>query len=300
MKNKLQLTIVVCTYNRCAILVNCLTSLANQTADKGKFEVIVVNNNSTDDTEAVVSLFLKKYSIWRYFVELDQGLSSSRNRGFKESKGKYVAYIDDDAVANMDWVEEILNFAGSDYAPLAFGGPYDRMANRSIPKWFPDNYGKLNYGDEIVKVDLENICITGTNMIFRKDVLLCVGGFDEKLGMSGNKIGYGEEVDLQMRLINHNYSIYYVPRIKVSHLVNDFKLSLRWMLLNNYYLGVNSVNIKRSRYISVLFMMSDILGMFASIVFILTDKFQKFLYHFLAKFCYDYGMLTRKQDCAKK
>ena len=103
----IKISVIVCTYNRAYLLKNCLRSLVDQLVETSTFEVIIVNNNATDDTEEVAKSFTEKYPNFRYIIEPNQGLSNARNRGYKEAKGEYVAYIDDDARAYTDWVENI-------------------------------------------------------------------------------------------------------------------------------------------------------------------------------------------------
>lgn len=135
--NKLRLSIVVCTYNRADLLVDCLESLVNQDVDPESYEVIIVNNNSTDKTLEVVDRFAKKYPNIRTVQELNQGLSHARNRGWREARGKYVAYIDDDAKASPDWCKRILNtFSTVTPTPAAVGGQIFPYYETLPPAWF--------------------------------------------------------------------------------------------------------------------------------------------------------------------
>ena len=104
------LSIIVCTYNRESLLPLCLQSLTDQAIDKRLYEVIVVNNNSTDGTQEVAESFAEMSKNLRVVLERRQGLSHARNRGWMEAQGKFVAYIDDDAIAWPDWIYSILDF----------------------------------------------------------------------------------------------------------------------------------------------------------------------------------------------
>ena len=97
----MDISVVICTYNRSRHLKNILNSLAEQEVpDDLVWEIVVIDNNSKDDTKDVVDEFTLKTPIpVKYFTEEKQGLSHARNRGIVESEGKYVAFTDDDAIA---------------------------------------------------------------------------------------------------------------------------------------------------------------------------------------------------------
>ncbi|MFH1754161.1 MAG: glycosyltransferase family A protein, partial [Candidatus Latescibacterota bacterium] len=103
-----KLSVIVCTYNRSPLLVSCLDSLVNQTLPVTNFEIVLVNNNSTDDTQAIAERYAGGHGNIRVINELKQGLSHARNRGWQEAKGKYVAYIDDDAKTLSDWAGRVV------------------------------------------------------------------------------------------------------------------------------------------------------------------------------------------------
>lgn len=224
------ISVVVCTYNRCDLLEKVMKTLTNQTLPRDKFEILIIDNNSKDNTPAVATLLIKenpKISI-RYLLETKQGLSHARNRGWKEAKGEYVAYIDDDCKAPEKWLEVAYQII-KDHSPGIFGGPYYAFYNTSKPKWFKDIYGSHELGDNAHKIK-NNEFVTGGDIFFRKSLLQKIGGFDPRLGMVGNKIAYGEETALQIyvRESMSDELIYYDPELYVYHLVRPDKMSLKW------------------------------------------------------------------------
>ena len=106
MNNKI-ITIVVCTYNRANLLRKALLSLAQQTVQKTKYKVIVVDNNSKEDIKKIVKEFSGQLNI-EYVTEKDQGLAHARNRGWEESDSEYVAFMDDDAKADKNWLKAMI------------------------------------------------------------------------------------------------------------------------------------------------------------------------------------------------
>lgn len=225
----------------------CLQSLDNQTADKRLYEVIVVDNNSDDNTQHLTKSFIKNRHSFRLVSEKQQGLSHARNRGWKEAQGKYVAYIDDDAFADRNWIAEIISFTKKFPTVGIFGGPYKRYFLTPSPHWFPNGYGTLDLGIKIKQIHPPKEWLTGTNMIFKKSLFVTYGGFQKHFGMRGNRLFYGEEADLLLRLFKLGEQIYYVPMIKVNHLVADYKFNLWWLLKSDFFHSYSSPQFKQTK-----------------------------------------------------
>lgn len=291
--NKIIVSVVICTYNRSEMLKICLESLFSKEIYKDNFEVLVVDNNSSDDTKNIVDNLKKDFNI-RYIFEKIQGLSYARNCGWKNALGEYVAFIDDDAKADQEWLNEIFKFIENNPNVSVFGGPYDRFSLKEFPDWFPVDYGK-NYltGDIIRKIDLKKECLSGTNMVFKKEVLYLMNGFVNFLGMSGDRIGYGEETELLNRVYKIHIPIYYNGYMVVSHLVADYKMSLGWLLNSSYSSGKSSVFIfKNKNFIYCFF--AFLFGLLTSILRFLNPKkmfFKMRLYYSFNHFFYRFGAL---------
>lgn len=240
LKNNYLISVVVCTRNRVKCLEKCLASLLNQSASVASFEIIVVDNNSIDDTPALIAQIANAQNNVRYCREVQTGLSFARNRGLSESSGEYVAYIDDDAEAFPDWISQISSFIRRNRLVAAFGGPFEATMESDVPSWFPPEYGTFDLGDKEYKINCVSEFLCGTNMIFRRDMLLTIGGFHTGLGMTGDTISYGEETRLQIDLKSRGVEIYYVPAIKVKHLLSTEKMSFRWLMKSVYAVGCSS------------------------------------------------------------
>lgn len=237
MKN-LIVTVAVCTANREVVLKKCLTSLSKQTAKKSEFEVVVVDNSIRNPVKHVVADFQRKNKNFRYVIEKKIGLSHARNKGWKTAKGQFVAYIDDDSIADKNWVKNIILTTKEHPSIIIFGGPFGRYANVAIPKWYPSDFCVLDLGRERRYLKKGTEWLSGTNMVFRKSILRKYQGFDPMLGMSGNNVAYGEETNLQAKIITREHTeILYVPKLKVKHLLAEYKISLRWLLWSRYMLG---------------------------------------------------------------
>jgi glycosyltransferase involved in cell wall biosynthesis len=224
------LSVVVCTYNRAAVLSDLLKTLSNQTVDASVYDIIVVDNNSTDETRTVVETFQQGRSNLSYQFEARQGLSHARNRGWRVAGCDYVAYVDDDCTVPPHWVARAIEVIQR-VSPGVFGGPYEAYYNSSKPRWFKDSYESVSLGSD-ARVLEEGEYLNGTNIVFRRSLLETLDGFDTRFGMVGDTLGYAEETAL-LRAIRREYprgAIYYDPRLCVSHLVRPEKMTLRWTL----------------------------------------------------------------------
>lgn len=293
MKKTPIVTVVVCTYSRKDLLYKCLESLVSQTVSKNLYEVLVIDNNSKDNTQEVVKRFIKTRVHIRNIKADIQGLSHARNIGWKHARGVYVAYIDDDAIAEPDWIEQIIQFINTNPKSHVFGGPYKRFSNKPIPEWFPKNWGNLNLGHE-TKI-LKNEWLSGSNIIFNKLIFNKYGGFNTDLGMKGDKILYGEETELLLKLKKGGEPIYYVPAISVKHLVADYKLNFWWLLKSDYFRGfsysllnANKLDLFRGLYYLIISSFMFPLCLFSS----KKDPFKRKLYYGLSKIFFSLGRIT--------
>ncbi len=236
------ISVVICTYNRADLLADALASVCNQTLNPDEYEVLVVDNNSTDATREVVENFVRNHSNVHHFVEVKQGLSHARNRGWQEARGEYVAYTDDDCKLPPDWLAKAKAIIG-ERAPEMFGGPYYAFYNQPKPAWFKDSYGSAELATSAVLLNGRKF-LRGPNMFFRRDLLAKFDGFNINLGMTGNTVAYGEDGELQRRIRAQmpEARTYYDPDLFVYHLVRPEKMTLRWQIQSAIGKG-------RSRYL---------------------------------------------------
>lgn len=170
-----------------------------------------------------------------------KGLAKARNLGWKKARGRYVAYLDDDACASPAWVRRILGFIASHPNVVAFGGPYTALNQETLPVWIPaEVVGKKLPGTRPRPLIIPHEWLNGTNMIFAKSVLKKLGGFNETLGVNGEVRAYGEETDLQIRLHNAGYEIWYLPNLTVQHEFMLWKQNLYFLLKDQYLHGRGS------------------------------------------------------------
>ena len=220
----LKISAVVCTFNREKYLVKALDSLASQTLSADFFEVVIINNNSTDNTEKVCKEFHQKYSNiqYRYFIETNQGLSFARNRGIDESRAELVTFIDDDAWLDKNFLKELVDFMEQHSEVVSVGGTIlldyeDRRPNWQT-KYLASLFGYFKYSDHceaFKKTDYPR----GSNMTFRKSVFEQIGKFNTALGRIGQNLGGGEEKDIYQRIYSRGLTVYNLPTALVYHAV---------------------------------------------------------------------------------
>ena len=234
------ISVLVCTYNRADLLRELLQTLCEQTLAPTDYEVLVVDNGSTDATAAVTAAFTQRYAQVRYCSEARMGLSHARNRGWQEAKGAYVAYIDDDCKAPPDWLavaQEIIQTI----TPVEFGGPHAPFYNTTKPPWWRAEYDSRHAGgyDGSAGYLEPNQDLIGNNLFFQRAIFTQIGGFDPNLGVTGKTLRYGEETEIHFRLCRRdpNHRAYYEPRLLVYHLVRPEKLSLWWQLRSTFMHG---------------------------------------------------------------
>jgi len=264
---KPSVSVVVCTYNRADVLVHALRSLCDQSLDASQYELIAVDNNSQDNTREFIEGFCRRYPQVRYCLEKQQGLSHARNRGWRESRGGYVAYVDDDCKVPDDWLEKAFEVL-TRLSPAVFGGPYYGYYNSPKPGWWKERYGSFEHSETDGAL-AQGTYLRGGNIFFQRAMLEAVGGFDCRYGMVGEKLAYAEETDLQKRIrsAHPDALIHYEPTLLVYHLVRPEKMTLRWNVTSHFrggrsYYHVdadNSLQVPGPRRITLLAQMATAL-----------------------------------------
>jgi len=239
-KPELVFTVVVCTYNRQDLLADCLSSLVCQTFNPAQYEVVVVDNNSGDNTWSIAEEFVKANSNFILIAEPAQGLSLARNKGLAEAKGEYVAFIDDDARAPENWLETAARIIAGN-SPDIFGGPATPIFSCETPAWYKESYGIR--GDMGETGWLKDGFIVGTNIFFRKELLVEYGGFDPELGMKGDSVGYHEETAIVFQAFAEGRKVYYSKELAVKDRVPDYKLSPIYFIYSKYMIGYDGVKL---------------------------------------------------------
>ncbi len=231
----MNLSIIICSYNRASYISDALDSLYHQTAGLNAFEAIIVDNNSTDNTAEVFTQWKSKHSegSFTYLTESKQGASFARNTGAAIAKGAWLCFMDDDAVATPDYVKNIIRHIGSKPEAVGFGGRIIPKYIPAEPKWMSyyvsSLVGNFDYAPSACAFEKGKYPLE-SNMIVKKDIYEQIGGFNINLpGVVGNlRIG-GEGKELFYKIIALGHTIYYDPSICVHHVVEVKKLTAEYM-----------------------------------------------------------------------
>ena len=229
------LSIIICSYNRASYISDALDSLYTQTSGLDCFEAIIVDNNSTDNTAEVFTQWrtAQPQGAFTYLTESQQGASFARNTGAAMAKGDWLCFMDDDAVATPNYVENILKHIETKPEAVGFGG-------RIIPKYVPAEPKWMSYyvSSLVGNFDYTPIACAfapgkyplESNMIVKKDIYEQIDGFNTNLpGVVGTlRIG-GEGKELFYKILSLGHTIYYDPAICVHHVVEVKKLTSEYM-----------------------------------------------------------------------
>ena len=226
-----EISVVLCTYNRAARLADALTALVHQT-DAPPYEVVVVDNNSTDDTRAVIGALVSG-GLVRYASEPVQGLSHARNRGVATARADILAFTDDDVRVDPTWVRSIARAFAEHPDVDMVGGRVDPEWEAEPPAWLPQaGYAPLalvDYGAEAFRIaPAEPRCLIGANVAIRRQALERLHGFSARVQRVGDGIGSTEDHEFQMRLLEAGAAALYDPRVAVRAAVPRERLSKRY------------------------------------------------------------------------
>ena len=229
----MRVTVAVCTFNRARLLDNTLDAFMRlKIPSDVSWEVLVVNNNSTDDTEAVVRNYVGRLPI-RSVFEGVPGKSRAANRAVQEASGELVLWTDDDVLVDEQWLTEYVAAARRFPEASFFGGTVDPWFESAAPNWVLQNidllsepYALTQHGTNIVALDQQ--AVVGANMALRLDALRRFP-FDASLGPTGSRALRGEETDLLARMREAGLSGMWVGSARVRHFVASERMQSSYL-----------------------------------------------------------------------
>lgn len=233
-------SVVICTHNRAAYLKKALESLRHQTLDASSFEVLVIDNRSTDATKAVFDEIAGHN--FTYVFEPELGLSKARNTGWQRGRAPYIAYLDDDAIAAPEWVEFIARAFETTPVPGAVGGRILPIWEAPRPAWLSDRIALaltiLDWSDQPHFLGDEQ-WLAGANITYPRALLEQTGGFDVTLGRRGKNLISCEESLLNGQILALGHRLFYEPRASVQHHIPASRLTRQWHIQRQYWNGVS-------------------------------------------------------------
>ncbi len=242
-------SVIICTYNRASILATVLEDLRLQVVDGTDWEVLVIDNNSSDHTRQIVEAFIPRSPVpTRYILESRQGKSFALNTGIAASAGDVLAFTDDDVRVDQNWVTAIATAFAQTQCDLAVGrirpiwpgarpawyvtsGPYSIMAIA----------GGFDLGEQIIPTNRPPF---GANMAVRRTMIEQHGGFRADLGPQGTAAGLGEDTEFGERLIRAGARCVYLPAAIVDHLVEARHCTKRYVQQWYFHFGRSAIQKK--------------------------------------------------------
>jgi glycosyltransferase involved in cell wall biosynthesis len=208
----MKVSVIVPTYNRGNKMVDTVKSIENNDFPRREFELILVNDNSPDDTEEIIKNLQKRYKNIKYMKnEKNLGPAAARNRGIKSARGKYIFFTDDDCLVPRNWLKTYVSFLDKHKNVVGTGGILQPASNNLVArieilkdKVLGIKANKIMIGRQEVPMGFTN------NTAYRKEVFKKVGYFNEKFKIPG-----GEDPELKSRVVKQ-YDVAFIP-LKVKH-----------------------------------------------------------------------------------
>lgn len=226
MNHQTKISIIICTYNREKFLPKALASLTEQTIDSKDYEIVIVNNNSSDSTEQISKEFIVNHPGLniKYVVETKRGLSSARNRGINESSSDLIVFIDDDAEVEKNYLETAIRFFEENSNVSAMGGKVIPIyETRKEPEWLSlPLWGlvtKVDWGNKTRKYPPSKYP-AGCSMVFQKSVFDKVGMFNTDLHLRS------DDKYIFRQLEKFNKEFLYYPKLVVRHNIDTYRVTL--------------------------------------------------------------------------
>jgi glycosyltransferase involved in cell wall biosynthesis len=248
------ITIAICTWNRSVSLRDTLSSIQNmETPSDIGWEVLVINNNCTDDTEEVIASFASALPI-RSLIEKQQGLSHARNCAVKAARGRYILWTDDDVIVGARWLAAFAQAFRKYPEDVVFGGPILPKFVGVPPKWLvlamkETNidyiYALRNLGDEPITLAIEGDKIPiGANFAIRIQEQRQFP-YDPRLGLNKSGNIRGEETDVVKKILGSGASGRWVPNAPVQHVIPQHRQTITF--LRNYFVGQGGLAVRKNQ-----------------------------------------------------
>ncbi|PWB59970.1 MAG: glycosyltransferase [Nitrosomonadales bacterium] len=247
------LTVAICTYNRSGRLPGLVSALRSQVCDS-PFDILFVDNNSTDDTAAVLDRLAQESGApLRHVLELEQGITHARNRAIEEALGyDYMIVMDDDELPMPGFIQAAVSALRDESAECAGGRVCVRFDPAPRPAWLEDNLlgflAEVDYGAAAQWVEDNTMPIWTCNVAYRTALFKNGLRFDQRYNRKGKGIGGGEDVMMFQALLDRKTKMRYRPDMVVEHFVEPWRLKRSYFLKVHYVSGFKTGFHEFSRY----------------------------------------------------
>lgn len=256
-------TVLIATYNRAVLLDETLTWMARMRVSPTlNWDVIVVDNNSSDDTRAVVERHILRFPVrLQYLFEQAQGRSSALNTGIAQATGAVLVFTDDDVRVVDGWLDAATApLLGEDLTVAYSGGPVRPIWGAQPPPWLDLTRGDLwgtiaiqDHGAEPFVYEERRKVPLGANMAARRVLFEQIGGFRADLGRTGGRLVLGQEVpELLLRARSAGLRGVYVPAMEVHHHIPASRLTPAYFRRWWFGKGVSRAALERMQPVTEL------------------------------------------------
>lgn len=254
----MKVTVAICTWNRADLLSKTMQRMKSLVIpDDVTWELIVANNNSTDNTDELLERYCDgKLPLRRIFVS-KQGLSHSRNAVIKAANGDWILWTDDDVFVDPNWLVEYVEAIKANQGFSFMGGCVAPWFETPPPSWLAKHLAHLEgafaltpAAPETRRIDVagKKEAVFGTNMAFRTDVIRLFT-FDAKLGLMGDRLIRGEETDLVLRLDAAGHKGLWVGAAKVQHYIPTKRMTIKYLW--EFFCGCGEAQFRMAKPIPV-------------------------------------------------
>lgn len=228
-KPTLKVTVAIPTYNRAAFLRQTLAGLVEQQFPRDHFEILVIDNNSTDQTQAVVAEFAQAHPAPRYIKETKQGLDYARNRAIAESRGEVIVFGDDDILMNPDWLAQIaVPMLVDEHQRIgAVGGEVIPVFPDGLPPWVAEWHSPLAFRPDLGPLEAKHSPM-GANLAFPRWVFDQLGVFHTALDRAAGNYFSGGDSEMIRRVRAGGYEVWFAPAATVKHQMPASRTTFRY------------------------------------------------------------------------
>jgi GT2 family glycosyltransferase len=236
MSDQLQASIIIPTYNRATELSICLQALAAIETTPATFEIIVIDNNSVDNTKDVFLRFAQAHPALCccYVCETKPGVSHARNRGMAEARGEVLCFLDDDSPPEPGWLNALVEPFKDSQVGCTGGPSILDFHGQEIPPWLQGDLQGLLSGFTLPYVEPTPVSLwtelpLSCNMAIRRSLFADIGFFRTDLGRSGDQVLAAEDTEMIVRVHKAGWKVMYLPQAQVHHRVAPERLKKEYV-----------------------------------------------------------------------